>query len=150
VAKNAPPILTSPTSCGKRGIAAGSPAHRRNIFNLGWDRKSSVMPVFPIVFRLPAMILAVPPLMVFIPAALTLGVQVSPAIVGLATVVAMVMDGMVEICFGFFDGMLAFFAIIRVKTGRRRQEKHQRANCKSCDECVSKFSVQSQFSCLYG
>jgi hypothetical protein len=69
---------------------------------------------------------AIPPLMVLIPAMLPLGIQLVPAGIGFAAVVAVVANRSVEIGFGFLDCMLAMRPIIGVrywdcnKPGKRR------------------------------
>ena len=60
----------------------------------------------PVLLSLPAMLVAIPPLMVRIPATLPLGVKVASAIVGLTAVFAVVCNGLVQSGLGLFDGML--------------------------------------------
>jgi len=55
----------------------------------------------------PAMILSIPPLMVLIPTVLAFGVQVAAAIIGIAAVLAFIVDGFVESGLSFFNRMLA-------------------------------------------
>jgi len=53
------------------------------------------MVAVPVLLSLPAMLVAIPPLMVRIPATLPLGVKVAPTVVGLTAVFAVVCDGVV-------------------------------------------------------
>jgi hypothetical protein len=57
--------------------------------------------------------------MVLIPAAAALGVEFAAAVFGLAAVLAVVSDGVVQPGLGFFDGMLAVRAVIRLDDGSR-------------------------------
>ncbi len=73
--------------------------------------------VIPVLLGLPTMVFSIPPLVVLIPATLTFGVQIPAAVLGLRAVVAMVMDGSVEVGLRFFDGMLAVRTFIGVRAG---------------------------------
>ena len=73
------------------------------------------------------MIFPVPPLVVFIPAPLTFGIQVASPVVGLMTVLAMVMNCFVQVCLGFFDGVLAFVSVI----GLAARCAHKQQECQS-------------------
>jgi len=53
------------------------------------------------------MIFSIPPLMVLIPTVLAFGVQVAAAVIGIAAVLALIVDGFVESGLGFFNRMLA-------------------------------------------
>jgi di/tricarboxylate transporter len=53
------------------------------------------------------MIFAIPPLVILIPAMLPFGVQISPPVIGVATVLALVVNRSVQSCLRFLDGMLA-------------------------------------------
>jgi uncharacterized membrane protein len=61
----------------------------------------------PVLLGFPAMIFSVPPLMVLIPTVLAFGVQVAAAIIGIAAVLAFIVDGFVESGLSFFNRMLA-------------------------------------------
>jgi hypothetical protein len=63
------------------------------------------------------MVVAVPPLVISIPATLALGVQIAAPVFGLATMVSVVVDCSVQTRFGFFDGVLALGAIVGVNQG---------------------------------
>lgn len=67
------------------------------------------------------MFLTVPPLMIFIPAAFALRVQVAAAVVGFVAAFAMVMNCLIEPCFSLFDCVLASRPVIgmRVKGGQK-------------------------------
>jgi hypothetical protein len=87
------------------------------------------------------MVFSVPPLMILIPAALPLGVQVSPPIIGFTAVIALVMDRSVGLCLRLFNCVLALVSVIGVHQGRRhKQQKRSRYN--GCHCCFSKSSIQ--------
>jgi hypothetical protein len=48
--------------------------------------------IFPVVFGLPAMVPAIPPLVMRAPAALSFGVQLMPPLIGLVAVLASALD----------------------------------------------------------
>ena len=73
--------------------------------------------IVPIVFCLPAVVFAVPPLVILIPATLAFGVQFAAPRVGFMAVFAAIMDGFVEARFRFFDGVLAFGPVIGLHQG---------------------------------
>lgn len=79
----------------------------------------------PVILCLPAMVSSIPPLMVLVPAALAFGVQVAAAIFRFPAVLAIVLNGMVESRFRFFDRVLAVRPIIGVNN-RNRDEPRQR------------------------
>jgi hypothetical protein len=64
--------------------------------------------------------------MIRVPATLSFGIQVSPAILCLTAVFPLIMDGFVQSGFRLFDGMLTFTAIIGVQAGCRHKEKESR------------------------
>jgi hypothetical protein len=70
--------------------------------------------IFPIVLSFPAMIFAIPPLMILAPATLSLGIQIPPPVLGCAAVIAVVVDRFVQSYFGLFDCMLALLSFIGV------------------------------------
>jgi hypothetical protein len=84
--------------------------------------------VVPSLLGFPAMFLAVPPLMVRIPAVLPLGVQIVPSAIGLRTVVAMVMNCFIQVHLSLLDGVLALRPLVGVGAWRR-YKKHQRRRC---------------------
>jgi hypothetical protein len=69
--------------------------------------RSDLVTFLPIMFSLPPMIFAIPPLVILIPAMLPFGVQISPPVIGVATVLALVVNRSVQSCLRFLDGMLA-------------------------------------------
>jgi len=75
--------------------------------------------LIPVVLGLPAMVSSVPPLMILVPAALPFGVEISPPIIGLAAVIALVVDRSVQPRLGLFDCVLALLSVIGVHQGRR-------------------------------
>lgn len=97
--------------------------------------------VLPIMLGLPAMVSSVPPLMIFIPAILPFGIQISPPSIRLAAVLSPVMDRSVQSCFRFFDGMLTPGPVIGVD--KRRRHKYQKRACHNgCHYVLSKSSIQ--------
>jgi hypothetical protein len=82
----------------------------------------TVVVVIPILFGLPAMFFAIPPLMVLFITTLALGVQFAAPILGFAAVFTVVMDCSVQSCLGLFDGVLAMRPIIGTGLGRRGYE----------------------------
>jgi len=73
--------------------------------------------LIPVVLSFPAMIFAVPPLMVGAPATFPLGVQIAPPFFGFAAVFAFIVDCAVQSCFRLFDGMLTFFFFVCMHKG---------------------------------
>jgi hypothetical protein len=65
---------------------------------------------------------AVPPLVILIPAVLALGVQIAAAILGLAAVFSVVMDGSIQAGFGFLDCALAMCSVVVGMYERRCSE----------------------------
>jgi hypothetical protein len=88
------------------------------------------------------MVVAVPPLMVLIPAVLALGFKVAPPVISFMASLAVVMDGSVEVGFGFFHRMLAFRPIVGVRH-RNGCEPGKRGHHHYCECCVSNSSNQS-------
>jgi hypothetical protein len=85
----------------------------------------------------------VPPLVIVIPAALPFGVQVATAIVRLPAVIAMILNGAIQLGFGLFYGMLTLSSIIVIPARLwRRHEKHERSGHDYCDGGVSESSIQ--------
>jgi hypothetical protein len=81
-----------------------------------------VMLVVPVLFGLPAMFFAIPPLVVLFIATLAFSIQIAAPILGLAAVFAIIMDCFVESCLCLFDGMLAMRPIIGTGLGCRGYE----------------------------
>ena len=94
---------------------------------LEWDSRTFItsdsVRLIPVVLCLPAMIFPVPPLVVFVPAPLALGVQIASPVVSLMTVLAMVANCFVQICLGFFDGVLAFRSVIGLAARRGYEQQ---------------------------
>ena len=74
--------------------------------------------VIPVLLRLPAMFVAIPPLMVGVPATLPLGVQLMAALFSLVAALAVVANGFIQSRFRLLDCVLAMGSVIRVKGGR--------------------------------
>src|SRR5580700_4748942 len=102
----------------------------------------------PVVLSFPAMIFAVPPTVILVPTMLAFGVQIAAATIGLRAVLAMVMNCLVEVCFCFFDSMLALRMVIGAGGRRRGYEQEERPHRYRCPCCISKSSNQSLFSSL--
>jgi hypothetical protein len=85
-----------------------------------------IVVVIPALFGLPTMLFSVPPLMVLIPTVSAFGVQIPAAALGLSAVIAMVVDGFVEVRLRFFNGMLAVRPLIGVRPRRGRYEEQKR------------------------
>ena len=79
--------------------------------------------VVPVLLGLPTMLFSVPPLMVLIPTVLAFGVQIPAAALGLRAVIAMIVDGSVEVRLRFFNGMLAVRPVIGVRSRRGYEEQ---------------------------
>lgn len=77
-------------------------------------RLISILPI-PIVLGLPAVFSPIPPLMVRIPATLSFGVQVSAPSIGVAAVLASVVDRFVQPHLGFFNCALALLAFTSLR-----------------------------------
>jgi hypothetical protein len=77
--------------------------------------------MIPVLLGFPAMFFAVPPLMVLLVTVLAFGVEVAAAIIGLAAVLAVVVNGPVQVRFGLFNVVLAPGAIVGVRQGRRHE-----------------------------
>jgi hypothetical protein len=92
--------------------------------------------MIPVLFGFPAMIFAVPPLMVLLITALAFGVEVTAAVFGLAAVLTVAMDGLVQIGFSLFDVMLATGAIV----GTRHWRCHEACEGNRHHCCYSNFS----------
>ncbi len=80
----------------------------------------------PTVFGLPAMIVAVPPLMVAIPTACAFGVQIAAPVIGLSAALAIVGDGVIQPRFRLFHGTLAMGSAIVGGRGRSRHKECKR------------------------
>jgi len=104
-----------------------------------------VVIVIPVLFSLPTMFPAVPPLVKFLPAMPALGVQIAAAIFRLAAVFSVVMDCSVEARFSFFDCALAMSSIVVSVYERRGNEPRKRCHHYGCN-CG--FSHSSNQDCL--
>jgi hypothetical protein len=86
------------------------------------------------------MVPAIPPTVVGVPATLAFGIQIATPIIGLAAVLALVMDRSVESCFRFFDGMLALGMVIGSRLWWRRYHQAQRS-CRHRRYCCLSYSL---------
>lgn len=95
------------------------------------------------MFRLPAAISPVPPLMIFLPTMLPLGIQIATPIVGRAAAIAMVADRFVQSGLSLFNIMLAPLPSIRMeKWCCHKQQKRCRNQC--CEGCSYKLLFQRE------
>jgi hypothetical protein len=87
--------------------------------------------IFPIVLGFPAVIFSIPPLVIRVPAAFSLGIQIPPAGIGCGAVVAVVVDRFVQSDFCLFDGMLALFFFIGVheRCCHKQQKRPRHYGC---------------------
>ncbi len=100
--------------------------------------------VIPVLFGLPAMFFAVPPLVVLFPATLPFGIEIAPAVFGLTAVLAIVLNGTVQSCFRFFDCMLAVGPVIGARLRCRCDEKQERP-CYQSRHCCFSNSLNQGF-----
>lgn len=100
------------------------------------------------MFSLPTVVVAVPPLMVLIPAVLAFGVEIAATVVGFMAALAVFADGAVEIGLGFLDCVLASRSVIGVRDwngcepGKRGQH-----NCCKCGVSNSSNQGFSPLDC---
>jgi hypothetical protein len=102
-----------------------------------------VVVVIPVLLGLPAMLLAIPPLVVGFPAALAFGVQVAAAIFGFAAVFSIRVNGMIEPGFRLLDRVLTMRTIIGMSLWGRCHEEHKSAGDDCCYCCFSNSLDQS-------
>jgi hypothetical protein len=93
------------------------------------------------------MVVAIPPLMVLIPAMLPFGIQITPAGVRLVAALAVVVDGPVEIGLSFLDCMLALRPVLGV-CYRHRNKPRKRHNHNCCNCCLAN-SLNHVYSLLF-
>lgn len=82
-----------------------------------------VVVVIPVVIRVPAMFVFIPPSMIGAPAALPRFVQLAARAIGLPTLVAMVLDGFVQLVIGVRNASLA---IVVIGPQLRRAGEHKK------------------------
>jgi hypothetical protein len=75
------------------------------------------------------MVVAVPQSVVLVPTALAFGVQITPPVIGLVAVLAMIMNCPIQVCFCLFDGMLALGVVVGSRLWRRPYYQAQRPCC---------------------
>jgi hypothetical protein len=88
------------------------------------------------------MFFAVPPTVILVPTVLAFVVQIAAAAIGLGAVIAMVVNRFIEVCFCFFNSVLALGVVIGAGLGRRCNEQPQRSCCHCCYCCLSYFVHQ--------
>jgi hypothetical protein len=107
---------------------------------------TSVMIVilFPIVLRLPAVLFAVPPLVIRIPATLPFGIQIALPVFRFTAMVATFLNRSIQSYFRLFDRVLALAFIIGAQP-RFCHKKKKGTRQKGCHGCISKSSTQGFF-----
>jgi hypothetical protein len=93
------------------------------------------------VIGLPTMVVAVPPLMVFIPTVLAFGFEIAATVIGFVAALTVVADSVVEIGFGFLYCVLASRSIVGMRH-RYSCEPGKRGHHHYCNCCVSNSSNQ--------
>ena len=68
--------------------------------------------VIPIVLSLPAVFLAVPPLVILTPAAFPFGIEIAPTVFGLGAALAFVLDRRIQSRFRLLDGVLTLSPVV--------------------------------------
>jgi hypothetical protein len=91
-----------------------------------------VVVVIPIVIRMPAMLVLIPPSMTGGPAALPRFVELVARAIGLLTLVAVVLDGFVQLVIGFRNASLA---IVVIGPHLRRAGEHKKTSQCCCSKC---------------
>jgi hypothetical protein len=94
------------------------------------------------------MIFPIPPLVVLLITMVAFGIQITTPVLGLGAMFAMVTDRPIQICLGFFHGMLAMRPVIGPCLWRRCYE-HKQCSCYYCRECAFSNSFNQEFSPLY-
>jgi hypothetical protein len=85
-----------------------------------------VVVIVPVVIRMPRMRIFVPPLMLFVPAALALRRQLMTPVVGFLAVGAVVLNGFVEVVVNFCGVALA---LVVCSESRGREQEESRQHC---------------------
>jgi len=91
-----------------------------------------VVITIPVLLGLPSVFSSIPPLMIFIPAALPFRIQVPSPFIGFAAVLAIPLDRSVESLFRFFDRVLTPASIV---VGPRLRCRCKKPKCSSHYEC---------------
>jgi hypothetical protein len=76
----------------------------------------------PITLGVPAVLVFVPPAMLFAPAALARRVQFATLVIGLAAVASVMLDGFVEFVLFMGDAALAAVHVLGMQSRRRERE----------------------------
>jgi hypothetical protein len=81
----------------------------------------------PIVLSFPTMFSSIPPLVIHIPAAFPLGIQIPAPRIGVTAVFALVVDRPIQSRFRFFDRVLALASFIRLHqwSGHKHHERRR-------------------------
>jgi hypothetical protein len=94
------------------------------------------------------MVFAIPPTVILVPTTLAFGIQIAAAIIGIAAVLALVMNRSVQSCFRLFDGMLALGVVISARLWRRRYDQAQRS-CRQRRYCCLSYFLNQGFYPLF-
>jgi hypothetical protein len=116
----------------------------------------TVMVPIPVAVVVPLMVVNIPPGVVFAPATLALGVQITPPVIRLPAVHAMPVNRLVESDLRPFNALLALCPIIRVRTRHPGKQQQHTQHCGSdrrfsescvislwvhCDSSLSRFAT---------
>jgi hypothetical protein len=86
------------------------------------------------------MVVAIPPTVILVPTALAFGVQITPPVIGLVAVLAMIMNRPIKVCFCLFDGVLALGMVVGSRL-RRRCHHQAQCSCRHCCYCCLSYSL---------
>jgi hypothetical protein len=82
-----------------------------------------VVVLVPVAVNAPAVLVFIPPAMLFTPATLASGMQFATLVICLAAAAPMSLDGVVEFMLGVSDSALAAVNVLCVKPRRRGEEQ---------------------------
>ena len=96
-----------------------------------------VVITIPVLLGLPSVFSSIPPLMIFIPAALPFRIQIPPPLLGFMAVFAILLDSSVVSRFRFFDRMLASASVVvgprlRCSCKKPKCSSHYERHCCPC------------------
>lgn len=102
-----------------------------------------VIVVIPIPFRMPAMLVFIPPSMIGVPATLACFPQFTTGVVGLWALVTVTRHGLVEFMVSVRNAALA---IVVVGAQKRRCGEHEKGSQRSCSERFGKHEIGPEMS----
>ncbi len=100
-----------------------------------------VVVAIPIALIVPLVSAPIPPSVILIPAAVALGVQITPAFRSFAAALAMLANRMIKPGFCFLDAMLAFRVIVVRMHAWYRAQRQYRGNGNDCSTRFSYLQV---------